>query len=481
MIMDAIAYLNGIFWGYLIIAVLVVAGCYYTFKCRFPQIRYFTSLFTNFKKEKSVSGGISGFAALCAALGGQVGTGSLVGVAAALFSGGPGAIFWMWVTAVLGMVISFSEAVLAQLFRRSNGDGTYRGGPAYYMTYGMNNKILAMVFSVSIIIGIGVIYLMIQGNSIALAAQGATGIEPLYVGIMLAILVAAVIFGGVKRLAEVASYLVPFMAAIYIACTMFVVLSNFTLIDDVFALIMREAFKFDSAAGGVGGYTIAVALRFGIARGLFSNDAGTGTAPSMHATALVRHPVNQGFSAMLGVFFTTIVVCSCTAFTIIITGAMDSGETGILLTQETFKVAYGDYGKYIVFAAIFLFCFTTVLADIYYGEVNLQWFTKSKNVITSYRVLALGLIVLSSVVSIDSLWNLVDFVLAIMVFLNVIALMYLSKYVFYALKDYDDKIKSGISTPEWDYNIDITKVDLEKPTNEQQPIKAEGYVPINCC
>ncbi|CAM3788365.1 alanine/glycine:cation symporter family protein [Parendozoicomonas haliclonae] len=458
--MEFIEYLNGIFWGFLVATVLFVAGVYYSVKCRLPQVRYFKNLFTNFKKENSCEGGISGFSALCAALGGQVGTGSLVGVAAALFSGGPGAIFWMWVTAVLGMVISFAEAVLAQLFRKSNGDGTYRGGPAYYITYGMNNKPLALLFSASIILGIGVIYLMIQGNSIAMAAHGATGIDPLYVGIMLAILVGVVVFGGVKRLAEVASYLVPFMAAIYISCTLFVILSNFELIDDVFQLIMTQAFNFDSAAGGVGGYTIALAFRFGLARGLFSNDAGTGTAPSMHATAVVKHPVNQGFSAMLGVFFTTIIVCSCTAFTILITGAMDSGTTGIVLVQETFSVAYGEYGKFIVFAAIFLFCFTTALADIYYGEVNLQWFTKNVNVITGYRVIALGLIVLSALVSLDSLLVLVDFVLAIMVFLNVTALLFLGKYVFFALKDYDRQIASGVKVPEWDYSIDVTKVDL---------------------
>ncbi|GLO60556.1 sodium:alanine symporter [Vibrio sp. MACH09] len=474
MIMDALSYLNGIFWGYLILTLLVISGVFYTVKCGFPQIRYFTSLFTNFKKEKSVSGGISGFAALCAALGGQVGTGSLVGVAAAIFSGGPGAVFWMWMTAVLGMVISFAEAVLGQLFRKSNGDGTFRGGPAYYMTYGMNNKFLAMVFSVCIIFGIGVVYLMVQGNSIAQAAESALGVDPLHTGILTAILVGAVIFGGVKRLADVASYLVPFMAAIYIGCTMYVLATNFSLIDDVFTLIMTEAFKFDSAAGGVGGYTIAVALRYGIARGLFSNDAGIGTAPSMHATALVKHPVNQGFSAMLGVFFTTIVVCSCTAFTIIVTGAVDTGETGIKLTQEAFKLGYGDNGKYIVLVSISLFCFTTLLADIYYGEVNLQWFSKNKNLITGYRVIALCLVVVSGIVSMDSLWTLVDFVLAIMVLVNVGALMYLSKYVFYALRNYDEQIKEGIETPVWDYTIDVTEADLKQPANRVTEVRLES-------
>lgn len=469
--MEIIQTLNGIFWGYLVAGTLLGSGVYFAIKLKVPQVRYFTSLVSNLKNGRKSEGGVSGFSALCAALGGQVGTGSLVGVAAALAAGGPGAIFWMWMTAVLGMGVAFCEAVLAQLFRESNGDGTYRGGPAYYMSKGMNCKPLAMAFSASIIIGIGIFYVMIQGNSISLAATGVMDISPITGGVILMVLVGAVTFGGIKRLSDVASYLVPFMAAIYIALTLFIILSNFDKIDDVFNLIMTQAFNFDSAAGGVAGHTIVLAFRYGIARGLFSNDAGNGTAPSMHATAQVKHPVNQGLSAMLGVFFTTIIVCSCTAFTIIITGALDSGESGILLTQETFNIAFGEFGKIIVFAAIFLFSFTTLLADIYYGEVNLQWFSNKKYIVTAYRVFACGLIVASTVIPVSALWELIDFASAFMVFFNVIALVTLIKYVSYVLKDFDNQKKSGIEHPEWDYSVDITTIDVTKePTFEPSTV-----------
>lgn len=468
--MEIIQWLNSIFWGYLVASVLLGSGIYFAFKLQLPQVRYFTKLIRNLKDGRKSDGGVSGFSALCAALGGQVGTGSLVGVAAALASGGPGAIFWMWMTAILGMGVAFCEAILAQLFRKSNGDGTFRGGPAYYMSYGMNNKILAMCFSASIIVGIGVFYVMIQGNSIALAATGVMDINPITGGVILCALVAAVTFGGIKRLADVATYLVPAMAAIYIFLTLFIILSNFTMIDDVFFLIIEQAFNFDAAAGGAAGSTIVLAFRYGIARGLFSNDAGNGTAPSMHATAQVKHPVNQGMSAMLGVFFTTIIVCTCTAFTILITGALDSGETGILLTQKTFDIAFGDFGKFVVFAAIFLFSFTTLLADIYYGEVNLQWFSNKKFIVTGYRILACALIVISTIIPVSALWDLIDFASAFMVFFNVIALVYLLKYVKYVVTNYDLQKKRGVALPEWDYDIDITKVELAGSSIDSKPM-----------
>lgn len=467
--MELIQALNGIFWGWLVAGILLGTGVFFTFKLNFPQIKYFPKLFSNLRDSmKKSEDGVSGFGALCAAVGGQVGTGSLVGVATALASGGPGAIFWMWITAVLGMPISFSEAVLGQLFREKNADGTYRGGPAYYMEKGLHNKVLSVLFSVSVMVGIGFFYAMIQSNSISVALTGVVDVQPLIAGMVLLVLVSLVVFGGIKRLSEVSSLVVPFMALGYLLIAMFVVITHIQELPAVFALIFKSAFSFKAAAGGVAGYTIKEAFRYGVARGLFSNDAGNGTAPSMHASAVVKHPVNQGLAAMLGTFITTIIICSCTAFCILLTGALDSGETGIALTQIAFKNALGNGGKWIVFLAMFLFGFTTLLADIYYGEVNLMSLvSENPKVIMGYRVLCCGFIILGAVAPVPVVWDLVDLVSAFMVFFNVIALLGLAKYVSYILKDFAGQKKKGVQEPIWDTENDITKMNLSKLSDEQ--------------
>ncbi|MBM7870268.1 AGCS family alanine or glycine:cation symporter [Clostridium pascui] len=469
--MGIIKSLNGIFWGWLVAGILLSTGVFYTILLKFPQVRHFKQLFTNIIDGMKKKDGVSGFGALCAAVGGQVGTGSLVGVATALASGGPGAIFWMWVTAILGMPINFGEAVLGQIFRVKNKDGTFRGGPAYYMEKGFKSKLLATLFSISLILGIGFNYVMIQSNSISNAVTGVIDINPAFAGIALVILVSMVIFGGVKRLAGFSSYVVPFMALVYILIAVFIVITNFNMLLSVFALIFKSAFNFNAAAGGVAGYTIKEAFRFGVARGLFSNDAGNGTTPSMHASANVKHPVNQGFAAMLGVFLTTMIVCSCTAFVILFTGALDTGATGIALTQAAFGRGI-PFGNMVVFAAMFLFGFTTLLADIYYGEVNLRWlFPKiGDKLITPYRILSCGVILVGAIAPVTSLWELADFFGALMVFFNVIALIGLSKHVKRVYMDYKDQKKNGIEEPVWDYE-DFIKESEETTRSHEKNIK----------
>ena len=458
--MEIIKALNSIFWGWLVAGVLLACGVFFTFSLTVPQLRYFTKLLSNLKGANSGEGGVSGFGALCAAVGSEVGTGSLVGVATALASGGPGAIFWMWVTAVLGMPIMFSEAVLGQLFRVKNADGTYRGGPAYYMEKGLHNKVLAALFSISLIIGIGCIYVMIQSNSIAMSITGVVPISPVWAGIILTIVVGLVIFGGIKRLADVASYIVPFMALGYLILAVIVVITHIEFFWDTLVLIFKSAFGVNQVAGGVAGgtvsYTIQQAFRYGVARGLFSNDAGNGTTPSMHASANVKHPVNQGLSGMLGVFTTTIVVCSCTAFCILLSGELGQGATGIQLTQAAFASSFGDFGKWVVFLAMFLFGYTTLLADIYYGEVNAIWLFPNggDKLIKGYRLLSCVIIVLGSVLPVSSLWEMADFCSAFLVFFNVIALVGLSKYVVFALKDYQEKRKTE-AHPRWNYDVNV--------------------------
>lgn len=262
--MEFIQAVNNVFWGWLVAGILLGTGIFFTIKLKFIQIGYFPKLFSNLKKSMKSDGGISGFGALCAAVGGQVGTGSLVGVATALASGGPGAIFWMWMTAILGMPISFSEAVLSLLFREKNADGTYRGGPAYYMEKGLHSKLLSVLFSISLMVGIGFFYVMIQSNSISIAFTEVVDIPSYAAGIALLILVALVIFGGIKRLSEVASLIVPFMALGYIIVAILVVVMNINMMASVISLIFKSAFTLKATAGGVAGFTIKEAFRYGV-------------------------------------------------------------------------------------------------------------------------------------------------------------------------------------------------------------------------
>ena len=444
--MEIIKAINGVFWGWLIAGILLSCGIFYTIRLGFPQVRYFTQLVPNLWKASRDSSGVSAFGALCSAIGSEVGAGSLVGVATALASGGPGAIFWMWITAILGMPIMFGEAVLAQIFRVKNEDGTtFRGGPAYYMRRGLNAKVLPVLFSISVILGNGVVYCMVQSNSIAGSFSGQAALPPLAIGAVLVMLVGLVIFGGIKRLSTVASYIVPFMAFAYIILALIVLVTHAEWIADMLRLIIESAFGVQQAAGGVLGYTVQEAFRYGVARGLFSNDAGAGTTPSMHAAANVKHPVNQGLSGMLGVFVTTIIVCSCTAFCILLSGALNGQLTGIQLTQAAFSSSFGDLG------------YTTLLANMYYGEVNTRYlFPDKKYAVTAYRIFALCLILFGSIVPVVSMWEFADLFGALMVLFNVIALFRLSKYVAFALKDYQEQKKVS-DTPMWDYDADIVE------------------------
>ncbi|HEM6629860.1 TPA: alanine/glycine:cation symporter family protein [Citrobacter farmeri] len=466
--MEFIQSINAIFWGWLVAGLLLGTGIFFAFRLSFPQIRYFPQLFNALTSNKKAADkkGVSGFGALCAALSSQVGTGSLVGVATALASGGPGAIFWMWMTAILGMGISFSEAILAILFRESNGDGTYRGGPAYYMSRGLNCKPLAIAFSISMIIGMGFFYAMVQGNSIILATKGVIDVHPSIIGLVLVILVSVIIFGGVKRISDFASFFVPFLSVAYICLSLVIIGLNVEKLPTILTLIITSAFNFDSAAGGAAGYTVYTAFRYGVARGLFSNDAGNGTTPSMHATAIVNHPVTQGFTAMFGTFFTTIIVCSCTAFTILLTGALSSGYTGVELTQQAFTLGVGEWGKQVVFVAMLLFGFKSVIADIYYGEVNLRWIIDNKFATQFYRLLCCSLVVVCGMIPVATIWELVDFAAAMLILFNVPALLLLSKFVIFALRDYMRQKKSGVIDPIWDYTTDVKSLVINEKLNE---------------
>jgi len=455
---EIIKAINGVFWGWLIAGILLSCGIFYTIRLGFPQVRYFTQLVPNLWKASRDSSGVSAFGALCSAIGSEVGAGSLVGVATALASGGPGAIFWMWITAILGMPIMFGEAVLAQIFRVKNEDGTtFRGGPAYYMRRGLNAKVLPVLFSISVILGNGVVYCMVQSNSIAGSFSGQAALPPLAIGAVLVMLVGLVIFGGIKRLSTVASYIVPFMAFAYIILALIVLVTHAEWIADMLRLIIESAFGVQQAAGGVLGYTVQEAFRYGVARGLFSNDAGAGTTPSMHAAANVKHPVNQGLSGMLGVFVTTIIVCSCTAFCILLSGALNGQLTGIQLTQAAFSSSFGDLGYWLPPPPPVLVCVPhPPPPHIIRGGQHPPLFPDKKYAVTAYRIFALCLILFGSIVPVVSMWEFADLFGALMVLFNVIALFRLSKYVAFALKDYQEQKKVS-DTPMWDYDADIVE------------------------
>jgi alanine or glycine:cation symporter, AGCS family len=311
---------------------------------------------------------------------------------------------------------------------------------------------------------IGMFIASIQTNSIASAFTGVVDINPLIPGVVVVILTGIVIVGGVKRLVDFSTLIVPFMALSFIALTFYIVITNITAVPAVFGLIIKSAFTGEAAAGGVIGATVMEAFRYGMARGLFSNDAGNGVAGTMHASADVKHPIEQSFLAMLGTFITTIIICSCTAFAMLLTDVLGTGKEGVNLLQEAFNVSMGTFGKWVVFGAMFLFGFTTLLADVFYGETNIRYVFKKnpKPVIWIYRIITAIVLTISSVVPLTVIWTSVDFLLAIIIFLNVIALFGLFKYVRYAFNNYVRQLKKGIVEPEWDKKIDITKVDLSE-------------------
>jgi AGCS family alanine or glycine:cation symporter len=445
---------NGILWGWGMIWILLGTGIFYTVRLGFPQIRYFTRMFkmTLGSRKQSGKGGISSFQALCTGLAAQVGTGNLAGVATALVSGGPGAIFWMWITALVGMATIMAEAILAQVFRVDNGDGTYRGGPAYYIEKGLGQRWMSILFSVCIIISMAFIFNAVQCNSIAAGLQGGTGLDKRAAAAVVIILTAVVIFGGLRRIARVAEIIVPLMAGVYILTALYVIVTNISQIPGVIKLIIGSAFGVKQAAGGVLGHTVAVAFRYGVARGLFSNEAGMGSTPNANATADVAHPARQGFVAMMGVFVDTIVVCTATAAIILLSGELESGKTGIELTQLAIKASIGNFGTLLIAFAIFFFAWSSILANYYYGESNIGYiFPKiGRRGMTVYRGAVLCMLYFGAVSDVPLVWEMADFFNGIMALVNLVGILLLSGVACKVFADYRDRRMAGELNPKAD-------------------------------
>ncbi|MBD8909888.1 MAG: sodium:alanine symporter family protein [Sutterella wadsworthensis] len=445
---------NGLLWGmYCLIPLLVGTGIYLTIKLRFIQIRRFGQAFCKvfggitLFGDKAGKDGMSSFQSLATAISAQVGTGNLAGVATAIAMGGPGAIFWMWLAAFFGMATIFAEATLAQVFRARDAHGQIMGGPAFYISRGLNNKPLAAFFAVSIIIALGFIGNMVQANSIADGFHKAFEIPQWATGIFVFAIAGFIFIGGVRRIASFAEKMVPLMAVVYILGSLTIIFSNYDMILPAFKEIIVGAFDPSAATGGIIGASLKEAIRYGVARGLFSNEAGMGSTPHAHALAQVKHPCEQGLVAYVGLFFDTFIVLNMTALVILTTGVLDGKSTGIVLTQAAFTAGLGDIGPGFVAICLFFFAFTTIVGWYFFGEQNVKYLLGLRWV-QSYRVLVLCFLMLGSFLHVTLVWELADFFNGIMVIPNVIALLALSGLVAKVLKDYDTKFMLG-ETPEY--------------------------------
>ncbi|MFN1514170.1 alanine/glycine:cation symporter family protein [Vibrio owensii] len=455
---DLINLMNDLLWGSILVYLLVGVGIYFTVRLGFIQFRHFGHMFSVLKNSrKADKAGISSFQALCTSLAARVGTGNMAGVAVALTAGGPGAIFWMWLIAMLGMATSFAESTLAQLYKTKDDDGNYRGGPAYYMEKGLGMRWMGVLFSIFLIIAFGLVFNAVQANSIANAMSTAFGWDDLYVGIAVVALSAVVIFGGIKRIAKVAELVVPVMALAYLVLAMFVMLSNLEKLPDVLMLIFKSAFGLQEAAAGGLGYAIAQAMINGIKRGLFSNEAGMGSAPNAAASATPYppHPASQGYVQMLGVFMDTIVICSATVAIILMSGeyvGQATEVTGIELTQRALSSQVGDWGGIFVAVAIFFFAFTSIIANYSYAETNLIFLEHNhKAGLGIFRIVVLGMVMFGALASLPVVWSLADVSMGLMAIVNLVAIILLSGIVIKLAKDYNRQLSEG-KVPTFDPN-----------------------------
>lgn len=442
--MEIINTLNDWLWSYLLIALLLVAAIWFTVKTRGVQFRMFGEMWrllaSSGKKEEG--GGshhtVSSFQAFAVSIASRVGTGNLAGVATAIAIGGAGSVFWMWVIALLGSASAFIESTLAQLFK-VKGENSFKGGPAYYIQKGLGKRWWAVIFAVLITITFGLAFNSVQANTITAAANVSFGWDRTIVGIVISVMTLIVIFGGIQRISRFSEIVVPIMAIAYILLAITVIALNFNHIPEVFEKIFEEAFTGSAALGG----GIGSAVMMGIKRGLFSNEAGEGSAPNVAATASVSHPVKQGLLQTLAVFTDTLIICTCTALIILFSGMSENGESGIALTQSALEAEVGSIGSTFVAVAIFFFAFTSIVSNYYYGETNLQFISGKRWLVPTYRVIVGGIVMVGSVISLEAVWAMADIFMGLMTLCNLLAIFMLGKYAIRLLKDYQTQRKAG--------------------------------------
>ena len=473
-VLDIINTVNDALWSYLLIGLLLGAAIYFTVRTRGVQFRMFGEMCRilaesggkyDDARSAAVDGHhkISSFQAFAVSIASRVGTGNLAGVATAIAIGGPGSVFWMWVVALLGSANAFIESTLAQLYK-IYGPRSFVGGPAYYILKGLRCRSWAVVFAVLITLTFGLAFNSVQSNTIA-QSMSLYNIDSWVVGLVLTVLTVAVVWGGIQRISRFSEIVVPVMAVAYIILAVTVLAMNWQRIPDIFALIFDNAFSWHGAAGGA----VGSAIMMGVKRGLFSNEAGEGSTPNAAATAAVSHPVKQGFVQTLGVYTDTLLICTCTAFIILASGVFDGGASGIVLTQQALDSELGvGLGTAFVSIAVFFFAFTSIVANYYYGETNLMFIMATRPAVLGgarpetiehikfadvpgshatvvvYRLLVAGMVMLGSVMSLDTVWALADLMMALMTVCNIAAILPLGKYAVVLLHDYIAQRRRGL-------------------------------------
>ena len=446
--MNINSFINNIVWGPPILILIVGSGLYLSIKTGFFSITKLGYILKNtflkmFSKEQKGEGEVTAFQAVATALAATVGTGNIAGVATAIALGGPGAVFWMWFAAIVGMTTKFAEVVLAVHFREKTEDGRFVGGPMYYIEKGLGWKWMAVLFAAFGTLASFGIGNMTQSNSVALAVQGSFNIPPLATGIVLAVITGLVIVGGIKRIGAFTEKLVPFMAAIYIIGGLVILFTNIGAIPAAFALIFKEAFTGTAAVGGFVGSTMMLAIRYGVARGVFTNEAGLGSAPIAHAAATTDHPVRQGLWGVFEVFVDTLVICSLTALVIITTGAWQSGESGAVLTTLAFNTALPG-GGLIVTVGLMLFAYSTILGWEYYGERCLEYLAGTKPIL-AFRIIWVIFVVIGAIGGLEFIWSLADTLNGLMAIPNLVGVLFLSGTVFKLTKEFFAKEKGKVA------------------------------------
>lgn len=442
-----ISSINDVLWSYILVTLLLGCAFWFTIRSRFVQFRMMGEMIRLLgdspKKTGSHEKHISSFQAFAVSLASRVGTGNLAGVATAITVGGPGAVFWMWLIALLGSSSAFVESTLAQLYKRKGKD-SFVGGPAYYMEKGLKARWMGILFAILISITFGFAFNSVQSNTICAAWEKAFGIDHVWMGIVLTAVTLLIIFGGIHRIARVSGVIVPVMALGYIILALGVVLFNLGKLPDVIRLIVSNAFGWEQALGG----GIGATLMQGIKRGLFSNEAGMGSAPNVAATAHVTHPVKQGLIQALGVFTDTLIICTCTAFIILFSGvSTQTSLNGIQLTQEALTAEVGSAGGIFIALAILLFAFSSIIGNYYYGEANILFITRRKPVLVAYRLLVSAMVLCGSLMNLDLAWSLADIMMGLMTICNLIAIAILSRQAFLLLDHYLAQKRKGISSP----------------------------------
>jgi len=445
---------NTLLWSYVLIILLIGSGLYFTFRTKFVQFRMIGEMFRLMGEgATSEKKGISSFQAFCISTASRVGTGNLAGVAIAITTGGPGAVFWMWLIALIGSASAFVESTLAQIFKVKDGD-TFRGGPAYYMEKALNARWMGVTFAVLISLTFGLAFNSVQANTITSSLNNSFGFNKTVIAIVLSVITAVIIFGGLKRIAKVAEWMVPIMAGAYILVALYIMVTNLSEIPSVFKLIFESAFGIKEVAGGA----IGAAMMNGIKRGLFSNEAGMGSAPNAAATANVSHPVKQGLIQSLGVFVDTLVICSSTAFIILLSGLYTSKEgNGIILTQNALEGSLGSWAGIFLAVIVLLFAFSSVVGNYYYGESNIEFMKNNKAVLNIYRVAVVGMVAFGSLAELNFVWSLADLFMGLMAIINLIAIILLGKIAFAALADYKKQKANGQNPVFYSSNIEGLK------------------------